>query len=130
MNNDGSRISCSGRVYDHAAAVGRLAIFLVSSLCRRFSSRNNCRGSLFSAPTAAYGAKWGGFVINAKTFTTLVYSGRVTLQQTTINARYAFSVPAGVRFNETMAVIDASLEGWRVPPFHSWTERFSKSITV
>ena len=28
-----------------------------------------------AAPTAAYDAKWGGFVINAKNFTTLVYAG-------------------------------------------------------
>ena len=28
-----------------------------------------------AAPTAAYDAKWGGFVINAQTFTTLVYAG-------------------------------------------------------
>ena len=28
-----------------------------------------------AAPTAAYDAKWGGFVIDAKTFTTLVYAG-------------------------------------------------------
>ena len=27
------------------------------------------------APTAAYDTKWGGFVINARTFTTLVYAG-------------------------------------------------------
>jgi glyoxylase-like metal-dependent hydrolase (beta-lactamase superfamily II) len=28
-----------------------------------------------AAPTSAYDAKWGGFVIDAKTFTTLVYAG-------------------------------------------------------
>src|SRR5262245_15537544 len=28
-----------------------------------------------AAPTAAYDAKWGGFVIDGKTFTTLVYTG-------------------------------------------------------
>ena len=30
---------------------------------------------LAEAPTAAYDTKWGGFVINARTFTTLVYAG-------------------------------------------------------